>query len=95
MEKVQLHQAKARLSELVDRAQSGEEVVISRHGRPAAVLVNVDEYERLKGTLDVLGDPELMRQIRASERHFARGGKGVSFEKVFGEPLQRPKRRAR
>ena len=39
MEKVQLHEAKARLSELVDRAQSVEEVVISRHGRAVAKLV--------------------------------------------------------
>jgi len=39
MEKVQLHDAKARLSELVDRAQAGEEVVISRHGRAVAKLV--------------------------------------------------------
>ena len=54
----------------------------------------VGEYERLKSTLDVLGDPDLMRQIRASERHFARGGKGWSFEEVFGEPLRRPKQRA-
>ena len=39
MEKIQLHEAKARLSELVDRAQSGEEVIISRHGRAVAKLV--------------------------------------------------------
>lgn len=51
--------------------------------------------ERLKGTLDVLSDPDLMRQIRAAERYFARGGKGISFEEVFDEPLRRPKRRVR
>ena len=39
MQTVQLHEAKARLSELVDRVQSGEEVVISRHGRPVARLL--------------------------------------------------------
>lgn len=39
METVQLHEAKARLSELVDRAQAGEDVVISRHGRAVARLV--------------------------------------------------------
>ena len=39
MEKVQLHDAKARLSELVDRAQAGEEVVISRHGKAVAKIV--------------------------------------------------------
>jgi len=59
------------------------------------VLLNVDEYERLKATIDVLSDPELMRQIRASEKHYARGAKGLSFEDVFGEPLTMPKRRGR
>lgn len=39
MEKVQLHEAKARLSELVDRVQAGEDIVISRHGRAVARLM--------------------------------------------------------
>lgn len=91
-----ISEVKARLPELVAGVmEREEEVLVTRNGRPAAVLVNVDEYDRLKGTLDVLGDPDLMRQIRASERHFARGGKGWSFEEVFGEPLRRPKKRAR
>ncbi len=91
-----ISEVKARLPELVAGVmEREEEVLVTRNGRPAAVLVNVDEYERLKATLDVLGDPDLMRQIRASERHFARGGKGWSFEEVFGEPLRRAKKRAR
>ena len=53
MEKVQLHQAKARLSELVDRAQSGEEVVISRHGRAVAKIVGYAP-KRAKRRLGVL-----------------------------------------
>ena len=53
MEKVQLHEAKARLSELVDRVQSGEEVVISRHGRAVAKLVGYTpkRARRLGGVL--------------------------------------------
>lgn len=91
-----ISEVKARLPELVVGVmEREEEVVVTRNGLPAAVLVNVGEYERLKSTLDVLGDPGLMRQIRASERYFARGGKGLSFEEVFGEPLRRPKKRAR
>jgi hypothetical protein len=50
---------------------------------------------RLKTTLDVSSDPDLMRQIRASERYFAKGGKGLSFEEAFNEPLRGPKRRTR
>ena len=89
---------KARLPELVAGVlEREEEVVVTRNGKPAAILVNIAEYERLIETLDVLSDPDLMRQIRASERYFARGGKGLSFEEVFGEPLGRvkAKRRAR
>jgi antitoxin (DNA-binding transcriptional repressor) of toxin-antitoxin stability system len=33
---VSLAQAKARLSELLDKVESGEEVTITRHGRPVA-----------------------------------------------------------
>ena len=91
-----ISEVKARLPELVAGVmEREEEVVVTRNGRPAAVLVNIGEYERLKETLDVLGDPEIMRQIRASERYFAKGGTGLSFEQVFGEPLRKQKRRAR
>lgn len=91
-----ISEVKARLPELVagvlDRE---EEVIVTRNGKPAAMLVNIDEYERLKETLDVLSDPDMMRQIRESERYFAKGGKGLSFEEVFGVPLRRARKRSR
>ena len=91
-----ISEVKARLPELVAGVlEREEEIIVTRNGRPAAMLVNVDEYARLKETLDVLSDPDLMRQIRASERYFARGGKGLSFEDVFGVPLRQPRKRAR
>ena len=91
-----ISEVKARLPELVTGVEDREEeVVVTRNGKPAAVLVNYDEYERLKETLDVLSDPDLMRQIRESERYLAKGGKGLSFEEVFGEPLLPVKKRKR
>ena len=91
-----ISEVKARLPELVTGVEDREEeVVVTRHGKPAAVLVNYAEYERLKDTLDVLSDPEMMRQIRESERYFAKSGKGVSFEDVFGESLHPVKKRKR
>lgn len=72
-----------------------EEVVVTRKGRPAAVLVNYAEYERLKATLDVLSDPALMQQIRRSRQFYASGRAGLSFEEVFGEPLRKPPARRR
>jgi antitoxin YefM len=83
-----ISEVKARLPELVAAILEREEaVVVTRNGRPAAVLLNIDEYERLKATIDVLSDPDLMEQIRTSQRYYARRRRGLSFEQVFGEPL--------
>ena len=88
-----ISEVKARLPELVNGvAEREEEIVVTRNGKPAAMLVSYAEYERLKEALDVLSDPDLMRQIRESEAYFASGGKGLSFEEVFGEPLHPAKR---
>ena len=39
MNPINVYQAKTKLSELIDRAAAGEEVIIARHGRPVARLV--------------------------------------------------------
>jgi prevent-host-death family protein len=38
-EQVNIYDAKTRLSQLVERAEAGEEIIIARGGRPAARLV--------------------------------------------------------
>ena len=49
----------------------------------------------MAGTLEVLRNPELMRQIRQSEADIASGKSGLSFEQVFGEPLLPLQRKTR
>ena len=91
-----ISEVKARLPELVAGVlEREEEIIVTRNGRPAAMLVNVGEYVRLKETLDVLSDPHMMAQIRESERLLAKGEKGKTFEEVFGVPLRPRKRRPR
>ena len=91
-----ISEVKARLPELVTGVEDREEeIVVTRKGKPAAVLVNHAEYERLKETVDVLSDADLMRQIRLSQRFYASGRRGRSFEDVFGERLIPPSRRSR
>ncbi len=89
-----LSEVKTRLPELIAGVQEREEeVVVTKNGRPAAVLINVDEYTRLKETLDVLSDPVLMKQVGRSKSFYETGGKGLAFEDVFGEPLTPVKKR--
>ncbi len=87
---------KTHLPELVSGVEDREEeVIVTRKGRPAAVLLNYAEYQRLRATLDVLGDPVLLDQIRRSRRFFSTRRRGLSFEDLFGEPLKPPRKRAR
>lgn len=73
-ETLPLSTVKARLSELVDRVESEDDrIVVTRNGRPAAVLVSTDDLESLEETLSVLSDRELMRKIREGERAAERG----------------------
>lgn len=89
-----LSEVKTRLPELVAGVdEREEEVVVTKNGRPAAVLVNVHEYARLKETLDVLSDPDLLQQVAESRAFYRSGKKGLSFEDVFGEPLAPAKKR--
>ena len=67
--------------------------MVTKNGRPAAVLINVQEYARLKETLDVLSDPSLMQQLAESRAFYRSGRKGLSFDDVFGEPITLPKKR--
>jgi prevent-host-death family protein len=47
MHHIQLRDAKAQLSAVVDAAQQGEASVITRHGKPAAVILGYEEWQRL------------------------------------------------
>ena len=47
MREVQLREAKAKLSALVEDAAQGETAVITRHGKPRAVILGIGEWNRL------------------------------------------------
>jgi antitoxin YefM len=65
MKTLPLSEAKMKLSALIDHVKrTDEEVVITKNGRPAAVLVSHEELESLKETVAVRSDTELMADIR-------------------------------
>jgi len=81
-----LSTVKARLSELVDRVEKEDDrIIVTRNGRPAAVLVSADDLESLEETLAILSDRELMRRIREGERAAA-GGQVVPLDELRSRP---------
>ncbi|HNR12999.1 MAG TPA: type II toxin-antitoxin system Phd/YefM family antitoxin [Thermodesulfobacteriota bacterium] len=74
MKTLSLSEAKMKLSELVDDVHStDQEVVITRNGRPAAVLVSPDEFEGWKETIAIKSDAAFMDEIRKGLRSVKKG----------------------
>ena len=66
-EQLPLDEVKNRLSEVVEQVQTQHaRVTITKHGRPAAVVISADDLDSLEETLRVLSDPALLAQVRAS-----------------------------
>ncbi len=62
-----LKDVKNRLSEVVDHVErEHDRVTITKHGRPAAVVISTDDLDSLEETLDIMGRPVLLSQIRDS-----------------------------
>ncbi|MCA0297004.1 MAG: type II toxin-antitoxin system Phd/YefM family antitoxin [Actinobacteria bacterium] len=62
-----LKDVKDHLSEVVDQVErEHNRVVITKHGRPAAVVLSIDDLASIEETLEIAARPELMQQIRAS-----------------------------
>lgn len=74
MTTIPLADVKARLSAVLDDVRdTHERVVITRNGRPEAVILSVSDLEALEETLDLLSTPGALEEIRAAEAEIARG----------------------
>lgn len=89
MRNVPLGEAKDKLSALVDEAETTHEIVtITRHGRPAAVLMAADDLESLHETLYWLSQHGVRDSIAEAEREHAEGNAstGEELRTEFGLP---------
>jgi len=65
MKTLSLSEAKMKLSSLVEAVRTtDEEIVITKNGTPAAILLSPDEFESLKETVAVRSDAALMNEIK-------------------------------
>ena len=65
MKTLSVSEAKMKLSALIEAVKTtDEEVVITKNGRPAAVLVSPDEYESWRETMIIKSDADFMAEIK-------------------------------
>jgi len=74
MTTIPLADVKARLSAVLDEVRdTHERVVITRNGRPEAVILSIADLEALEETLDILATPGALEQIHQAEDEIVRG----------------------
>ena len=71
---VPFSEARSNLTELLDDLEERHEhVLITRNGRPSAVLLSADEFEALEETLEILQDSDLMEALQRSDKDVKAG----------------------
>ena len=86
MKVLPLSEVKTKLSELVDVVERrDEEITVTRNGKPVAIIVSKDEYDGWQETLEIMKDPEFMKEIRAGIRTLKRTKKRYTIDELFAK----------
>ena len=95
MTTIPMAEVKAHLSAVLDDVRdTHERVVITRNGRPEAVIMAVSDLEALEETLDLLATPGALEQIRQAEADIA-AGESVDADELRRELAARAERERR
>ena len=84
MKVLPLSEVKTKLSELVDTVERRDEpLTITRNGKPVAIIVSKEEYDSWQETIEILRDPQFVREIHDGVRRLARSRKRQTIEDLF------------
>jgi len=82
MRTLPLTEARKDLSKIVDEVSAAHEhVVITKQGKPEAVVLSADEFDSWQETLDIMADKKAMAAIARAERDI-KAGRMRSWEDV-------------
>ena len=71
---VTLKNLRPRLPKIIDEIElKMDRFVITRRGKPVALMMAIDDYESLLETIDILSDAKLMKRIKKAEADLKNG----------------------
>ncbi|HLC42503.1 MAG TPA: type II toxin-antitoxin system Phd/YefM family antitoxin [Methylomirabilota bacterium] len=86
MKVLPLSEVKTKLSELVDVVERRDEpITITRNGKPIAIIVSKDEYDGWLETVEILQNPQFLKEIRDGVRRLARTKKRYTIDELFAD----------
>ena len=86
MKVLPLSEVKTKLSELVDVVERRDEpITITRNGKAIAIIMSKEEYDSWHETMEILRDPQFLKEIRDGIRRLARTRKRHTVDELFAE----------
>ena len=77
------HELRRNLTKLLEELHTeGQEIIITRQGKPAAVIVDLEKYLEVQEALKEFSDPEYLRTLLESRREI-REGRGTVAEEIY------------
>ena len=84
MKILSLSEVKMKFSQIVEEVSSvNETVVVTKNGKPTAVIVSSDEYESWRETSKILSDQDLMEEIRKGIEELKQKSKLYTLDELF------------
>jgi len=91
---VGVKEAHRKLPKLLRDAEAGKQIIVSRKGKPVAVVMGAKEYNSIMATIEEMADPRALRALREAQEDSA-AGRIYTYEEVFRHPPLRLRRETR
>ena len=79
----------SKTKEVIDGVKkTGDPVIITQRGRPAALVVNYEQYEGMLHTLDEMSYPDWRERLNRAKRESERG-ESISLEELIKKKERR------
>jgi len=73
------------ISSILDKIyRKWDRCIITKHGKPEAIIMSIEDYESMVETLEIQADKECLKRIHAAEKTLNKG-KGKSLEEIHKE----------
>jgi prevent-host-death family protein len=103
---ISISEARKRIFELAEEVQKPSNYyTLTENGRPKAVLMSAEEFDSIMETIDILGDSNILENIKKAEEEYKRGEfqtweelkKEIGFDQVKELPVvcEKPKKKYR
>lgn len=71
---ISITEARNNIFKITDQIQKdGARFILTENGRPKAVIMSVEEFDSWQETVEIMSNPELMKEIESADEDYKKG----------------------